>query len=171
MIFWKRWRTESAIEQQIQTYLPMLERIVASFESRHALQQELLQEVVVAIWQAADNYSGDASMKTYMARIAQNRCVTHVDRSVRQPLCVEMEPHHDNSVTVGLSVNEDQQWQRLMQQIRLLPLQQKQVLSLMLEGFSYKDIADICGLSESNVGVLINRGKATLNKQLGQGAA
>lgn len=166
MIFWKKWQTRSAIEQHIQQHLPMLERIVASYESRHALQQELLQDVVVAIWQAADKFSGDASLKTYMARIAQNRCVTHVDKSVRTPTGETLEESHFITQAVGNTIEDEQQWQLLMQQVRHLPLQQKQTISLMLEGFSYKEIANICGLSESNVGVLINRGKATLTEIL-----
>lgn len=144
----------------------MLERIVASFESRHALQQELLQDVVVAIWQAADKFSGDASIKTYMARIAQNRCITHVDKSVRTPQGEEIEEAHAVSEQMSRSVEQEQQWLQLMQQVRQLPLQQKQVISLMLEGFSYREIGNICNLSESNVGVLINRGKATLHQVL-----
>lgn len=166
MIFWKKWRTQSAIEQHIQQHLPMLERIVAAYESRHALQQELLQDVVVAIWQAADKFSGDASIKTYMARIAQNRCITHVDKSVRNPDGGKVEDDHLVSVPLSRNIEQDQQWHKLLQQVRCLPLQQKQAISLMLEGFSYKDIANICGISESNVGVLINRGKATLTATL-----
>ena len=168
MIFWKKWRTKSVIEQQIQQNLPMLERIVASYESRHALQQELLQDVIVAIWQAADNFSGDASMKTYMARIAQNRCITHVDKAVRTPDGEDIEDNITVADGTSRQVENQQQWQLLMLQVRNLPLQQKQTISLMLEGFSYKEIANICGLSESNVGVLINRGKATLTDVLGK---
>ena len=37
---------------------------------------------------------------------------------------------------------------------------------LMLDGFSYRDMAQILGLSESNVGVKINRIKAALTAQL-----
>ncbi len=167
MIFWKKWQAKSKIEQQIQQHLPMLERIVASYESRHALQQELLQEVVLAIWQAVDKFQGDASIKTYMARIAQNRCITHVDKAVRT---IQGDEWDEQIAIADESYSQqqqrDQQWQRLMQQVRTLPLAQKQVISLMLEGFSYKQIADICGLTESNVGVLINRGKAVLQQQI-----
>ncbi len=166
MIYWKTWRTKSAIEQHIQTHLPMLERIVASYESRHALQQELLQEVVVAIWQAADKYQQDASIKTYMARIAQNRCITHVDKSVHNPDGGEVEEEMKVSESVTIEFEKEQQWQQLIAQVRQLPLQQKQTLSLMLEGFSYREIGDICGLSESNVGVLISRAKATIKHEL-----
>ena len=167
-MFWKSWRTKSAIEQHIQTHLPMLERIVATYETRHALQQELLQEVVLAIWQAADRYQQDASIKTYMARIAQNRCITHVDKSVRNPDGNDVEAGMVVSESVGVTFEKERQWQQLMKNVRQLPLQQKQALSLMLEGFSYKEIGDICGLSESNVGVLINRGKATLKDKIGE---
>jgi RNA polymerase sigma factor (sigma-70 family) len=166
MIFWKKWQTKSAIEEQIQQNLPMLERIVASYESRHALQQELLQDIVVAIWQAERQFKGNANIKTYMARIAQNRCITHVDKSTREPKGAEVDEADAVSPCFGKSLEKEQQWQQLMHYVRLLPIQQKQTLSLMLEGFSYKDIASICGISESNVGVLINRGKTTLNQQL-----
>ena len=37
---------------------------------------------------------------------------------------------------------------------------------LMLEGFAYKEIAAIVGISEGNVGVKINRFKAALTSQL-----
>ena len=166
MIYWKKWRAKSAIERQIQQHLPMLERIVASYESRHALQQELLQDVIVAIWQAADKFSGDASMKTYMARIAQNRCITHVDKAVRSVSGDALDDELQIAAPQSDSAEQEQQWQQMMAHVRQLPLQQKQTLCLMLEGFSYKEIAQICGLSESNVGVLINRGKATLKEAL-----
>jgi len=168
MIFWKKWRVKSELEAQLQQYLPMLERIVASYESRHALQQELLQDVIVAIWQAAERFSGESSWKTYMARIAQNRCVTHVDKSVKQLDVYTLDDSISHpSESMSKSIEQQQQWRQLMGQVRQLPIAQKQVLSLMLEGFSYKEIADICGLSESNVGVLISRAKSTLQEQLG----
>jgi RNA polymerase sigma factor (sigma-70 family) len=166
MIFWKKWLTKSAIEQHIQQNLPMLERIVASYESRHALQQELLQDIVVAIWQAERQFQGNATIKTYMARIAQNRCITHIDKSAREPFSNEVDEADAISPCFEKSLEKERQWKKLMHYVRQLPVQQKQTLSLMLEGFSYKDIAVICGISESNVGVLINRGKYTLNQQL-----
>jgi RNA polymerase sigma-70 factor (ECF subfamily) len=46
----------------------------------------------------------------------------------------------------------------------------RSVALLMLDGFAYKEIATIVGISESNVGVKINRIKAALTAQLAKEA-
>ena len=49
-----------------------------------------------------------------------------------------------------------------MAKIRLLPVVQRQLIVLSLEGVSYKEIADISGLSLTNVGVQLTRAKSKL---------
>lgn len=142
----------------------MLERLVASYERDPQIQQELLQEVVLAIWQSYQNFVGNASLKTYFARIAQNRCISHVQKAVRQVDVAQIDPSdcHISDNQLDDDIVRQQQYQQLLNQIRALPLQQKQVISLFLEGFNYQQIADICGLTSTNVGVIINRCKPKL---------
>jgi RNA polymerase sigma-70 factor (ECF subfamily) len=47
----------------------------------------------------------------------------------------------------------------LLNAVRKLPIGARQVVTLSLEGVSYQDIADICGTTTSNVGVILNRSK------------
>ncbi|WP_171022299.1 RNA polymerase sigma factor [Thalassotalea litorea] len=164
MIFWKKWRAKSQLEEDLQEHLPMLERLVASYERNPQIQQELLQEVVLAIWQSYQQFAGNASIKTYFARIAQNRCISHVQKAVRQVEEAQVDPNECQFTGTQLDdeLVRQQQYQQLLNKIRGLPLQQKQVISLFLEGFNYQQIADICGLTSINVGVIINRCKPKL---------
>ncbi|TKB46660.1 RNA polymerase sigma factor [Thalassotalea mangrovi] len=164
MIFWKKWRTSSQLEKDLQEHLPMLERLVASYEHNPAIQQELMQEVVLAIWQSYPRFSGQSSLKTYFARIAQNRCISHVQKAVKvvDPLELAQLETNNTALDIQAQVGREQQYQQLLSRIRKLPLQQKQVISLFLEGLNYQQIADICGLTTSNVGVIINRCKPKL---------
>lgn len=156
----KRWRTKSSIEAELKAQLPMLTRIVATYEADSHLQEELLQEVVLAAWQASNQFEGRAQAKTFFARIAHNRCVTHVSTAVRRP---QWSGGDDPEMIEANNSNEHHaQLQALQHQIRQLPLQPRQVMSLFLEGFSYDQIATICDLSRTNVGAILTRTKAQL---------
>ena len=54
----------------------------------------------------------------------------------------------------------------LTNKIGKLPIIQRQLITLSLEGVSYNDMAEISGLSVTNVGVQLNRAKTKLNKLL-----
>ena len=64
------------------------------------------------------------------------------------------------------SLKSEQRYERLLQAIRSLPLQYRTVVTVMLEGMSYAEIADVAGLSESNVGVRLNRARDMLRNSL-----
>ena len=145
----------------------MLSRIVSSYEADPALQQELLQDVSLALWQALPTYRGTGSLKGFMAKVAQNRCISHVGRAVRQPRKAELD---DNMVsgTVGPeeTVSKQQQRERLLGAVRNLPLPLRQVTTLALEGFSHREIAEALNISENNAMVRFSRAKSALKKSL-----
>ena len=64
----------------------MVARICASYERDRDLARELSQDVWFAIWRALPNYRADASLKTFVARIAQFRAISHVAQRARLPL-------------------------------------------------------------------------------------
>ena len=71
-------------------------------------------------------------------------------------------------VASGAEADPRVEW--LYRQIAQLKASDRSVALLMLDGFAYKDIAAIAGISESNVGVKINRIKAALSAQLAKDA-
>ena len=145
----------------------MLSRIVSSYEADPALQQELLQDVSLAIWQALPKFRGTGSLKGYVAKVAQNRCITHVGKAVRQPKKAIL----DDNIPVdgeGLedAIHRKQQRTQLLNAVRALPLPLRQVTTLALEGFSHREIGDALGISENNAMVRFSRAKASLKTSL-----
>ena len=53
--------------------------------------------------------------------------------------------------------------------MRRLPLIQREVVVLALEDMDYAEIAAVLGISETNVGVRLNRARASLRKLMGEG--
>jgi len=63
-------------------------------------------------------------------------------------------------------MSKKQRMDRLMLTMYQLPMADRQLVTLALEGLSYKEISEILGISVSNVGVKLNRAKAKLNQLL-----
>jgi RNA polymerase sigma-70 factor (ECF subfamily) len=56
---------------------------------------------------------------------------------------------------------------RLMDAVRAIPLGQRQVVALLLEGLTHAEIADVLGITESNVAVRAVRARKELRERLG----
>lgn len=152
--------------QILQQHSALLGRVAATYEANYHLRQELLQEISVAVWQALSKFKGDSSVKTYILRVAHNKAITHVAYHAKQPrndsYCeVEnAEPSHKPSSDEQLE--QLQQIQKMLVKVREMPIQTRQVVTMSMEGLSYEEIADVCGISKSNAGVVLNRARKLL---------
>ncbi|MET1257283.1 RNA polymerase sigma factor [Aliikangiella maris] len=151
-------------EETLSEYHSMISRVVSSYERSQALQEELYQEISVALWKALAKFDGQSSLKTYILSIAHKRAVSHVARYVKEPEAVEI---NELSLTGGdcpvQQIQQNQRIQQLIESIRLLSLVERQLVTLALEGLSYKEIGEILGLNTSHVGVKLNRAKNKLS--------
>lgn len=152
---------------EIEACIPMVSRIAASYEARPALQEELVQESVLALWRAYDRFQGKASFKTYAGRIAHNICVSHVRRESRAKF-VDLDDAGEAPVEGPAAVHERADAKaRLVAAVRELPLNYRQVLTLHLEGFSDEEVAEALELSVGNVAVRLTRARGKLKQLLG----
>lgn len=141
----------------------LINRIALSYEADPSLRRELIQDILLAIWLALDNYRGEASVKTFAASIAQKRCISHVSKSSRQPRQVELPP---NLVSPALAPDEaalrNDQKRLLVESIQQLPIPQREAIVLCLEGFTFGEMATILGISPNAVMLRCQRAKSTL---------
>lgn len=147
----------------------LISRIALSYEADPALRRELIQDIVLAIWVALENFRGDSSVKTFAASIAQKRCISHVTKRAREPRQVELPadlisaaPPPDEIV-----VRNDQK-RRLVESIQLLPIPQREAIVLAFEGFTYIEMAEILGISSNAVMLRCQRAKTTLKSIMEQ---
>jgi len=158
---------ESAFATLIEEHRPMLARVVASYERQPALQEELMQEIILAIWRALPKFQGSGSVTSYLLSIAHKRAVSHVASQVRRREQSGLTEEHVVSKHTPVSqMDESQRRQALLKALQKLPMGDRQLVTLALEGLSYQQIAHILELSVSNVGVRLNRAKARLIKEI-----
>ena len=148
-------------------HVGLISRIALSYEADPALRHELIQDILLAIWVALESYRGDASLKTFIASIAQKRCISHVTRRAREPRQVALP---EDLMSAAPSPDEiamdNARRKQLVDSIQLLPLPQREAIVLALEGFSYGEVAQILGISANAATLRCQRAKAALSSIL-----
>jgi DNA-directed RNA polymerase specialized sigma24 family protein len=69
---------KASLEHIAREYGPMIKRIASSHEANPQLAEELVQDMLFAIWSALPSFRGGAQIRAFVARIATNRAVTHI---------------------------------------------------------------------------------------------
>ena len=156
-------------ERVLRTHAAALSRVAASYESRPALREELLQDIAFALWRALPSFRQESSERTFVLRIATNRALSHL--AARPPAADALDaaaeiadamPRPDEMAA------RQQSAERLQHAVRALPLPLRQVMVLAFEGLSHEEIARVLGLSTGNVAVRLHRGKGLLRQALGE---
>lgn len=159
--------------QVLREHAALLGRVAATYEANFHKRQELLQEITLAVWQALDKFKGDSSIKTYVLRVAHNKAITHVAYHAKQPrndsYCEMESPEPSHKPSAVEQIDQQQKFQMMLGQIRQMPIQTRQVVTMSMEGLSYDEIADACGISSSNAGVVLNRARKVLMESMQNG--
>jgi len=124
---------------------------------------DLFQEVMINVWNALPSFRGEARPSTWLYRIAVNTALIH-RRKIRpaEPLPELRDPARG----AQQSLEDAERLAALRTAIASLPDQDRLIMTLLLEGMSYKEIAEITGLTVNHVGVKISRAKAALEEML-----
>lgn len=146
----------------------MIKRIAASYEARPHLAEELVQEIYFAIWRALPSFRGDATVRTFVARIATNRAVTHVARAMKSVPSLELDEELEApGASLETQIIAADHQSKLVSAIRALPLAYRQPVLLTLEGFTPKEIADSLGITTNAVAIRMSRAKELLRSLIG----
>lgn len=163
--------TAEAASDRFQTlmahYGPSLMRLAGAYTNTAADREDLFQETVLSIWQALPRFRGESSERTFIFRIAHNRAITYLARKPnRQTELTEEQPFCDPRPNPEQQIARNQQRTHLLSAIRRLPAGYRRVIVLTLEGLSHAEVAEILGLTVSNVAVRVNRTKQALRELL-----
>ncbi|WP_448248291.1 RNA polymerase sigma factor [Thalassotalea agariperforans] len=151
-------------DKELEAFWPRLARIATSYEAIPQLQEELQQEMAIAIWQAMDRYRGESSLSTFLYKICHNVAVGHIKKQMKQIKTLSQNDDISTSRSLAQDFSQKQELNCLLTAIRQLPLIQRQLITLYLDGVKQQDIAEIMGISENNVAVSINRAKKSLQQ-------
>ncbi len=135
-----------------------------SADDRH----DLAQEIAIQLWRAFPSYDASRRFSTWMYRVALNVGISFLRKEQRHtaPLA-PIDAFPGLVATPADSRDDEDERLRMLQAVidTLEPLNRALIL-LLLEDRSYAEIADIVGISESNVATRISRIKQQLRARL-----
>ena len=158
---------EEYFNQLVKENLDRLNRISRFYISNPEDRKDLFQEILTNIWKSLDNFKDKSSIETYIYRVAVNTALNFRGK-VQRKFNVSLDPEniHLASFQEDLGKLEKQkteeQLQWLENQLNLLSIIDRTLISLMLEGMSSKQIADVIGITEPNVKTKLHRIKQKL---------
>jgi RNA polymerase sigma-70 factor, ECF subfamily len=155
------------IDRIVRTYGDALSRVAWGYVADAADHDDLMQDILVAIWQALPRFRAESSERTFVFRIAHNRgCTFLARRRDHEPLTTDA-PIPDPRPGPDETLDEARRRELLARAVRTLPETLRQAVLLRLEGFSLSEIAALQATSEANVSVRLTRGRDRLRELLG----
>ncbi len=128
-------------------------------------KEDLVQEIIYQLWKSFDSFEHKSSRSTWIYRIAMNVSIYHFKQSKKKPFTIPMNQEIlDNQSSTILENNA--KWEKIQEQIKNLSLLERGIIMLYLENKSHKEIAEIIGISKSNVGTKISRIKIKLKRNI-----
>lgn len=132
-------------------------------------REDLAQEIVSQLWCAFPSYDPARSFSTWMYRIALNVAISHVRHHVRRPTVPLDDSHHEIADDAGDDIEQEERAQALYRFIDGLD-DMNRALLLYLDDKSYREIAEIIGISETDVSTKINRLKNRMKTEFARNA-
>ncbi len=157
---------EAIFNDLLAKYQEKVYRICLGYLYHKSLAEDCFQEVLINIWKSLDKFRNESSIHTYIYRITVNTTITFNNKQKRQSKWQSDIPINDN-LHSGNDDNEqsekEQQLAQLYAAIQQLKEQERFIITMVLEGISNKEIAEVLGIPANNVGVKIHRIKQTLS--------
>lgn len=147
-------------ESWLANYKALIFKIVRAYAVTATDREDLFQEIAIQVWHSIPSFRQEASVTTWLYRISLNTAIKWIKKE-RKHHQVETIDHVQNILQEQAHLIDDRlAW--LYEEIHKLDEIDRSITLLLLDDFSYKEIAGILGITESNVGVKINRIKKYL---------
>ena len=149
---------EAEFLNMLRAYNGIIYKIASFYTDENTTLDDLYQDVVLNIWKAFPNFRKESQLSTWIYRIALNTCVSFYRKNTRRPACVEITPE------IKAYAEENESIAELYACINQLGKLERALILLYLEDRPYKEIAEIMGITVTNVSTKINRIKEKLKQ-------
>lgn len=154
------------VEQEFLTVVREYERVIYKvcylYTTKNATLNDLYQDVILNLWKAYPKFRHECKISTWIYRIALNTCISFIRKEKNVPEIVTLTQEVNWMTEEHDSLQE--MLRELYRMINQLGQLEKSIILLYLEEKSYDEIAEITGLTVTNVATRLSRIKDKLKK-------
>ncbi|WP_421798368.1 RNA polymerase sigma factor [Haliscomenobacter sp.] len=158
----------AAFQELIEQHRGILYKVARAYCSLEEERQDLIQEMMIQIWQALPRYNAQYKSSTWIYRIALNVAISYYRKTTTQQ---RRQQALDAKALQGVeadSSEKERQFRLLEQFISELKELDRALMVLYLEDRNHAEIAEILGISISNVATKVGRIKDKLKQRFSQ---
>lgn len=152
----------------IEQHKGILYKVARAYCPNEADRQDLVQEMMIQIWQSIHRYNGQFKISTWLYRISLNVAISFYRKNTSRRSKYTLLNEQSAQIPTEDKTEIEQQLNLLEQFISELKEIDKALMILYLEDKSHAEIAGILGISVSNVGTKIGRIKDKLKTRFSQ---
>jgi RNA polymerase sigma-70 factor, ECF subfamily len=162
---------ETLFKAWLQEHRGIVVKVARSFAPVPADGADLQQEMLLQLWTSLSSYAGQSKPSTWIYRVCLNTALTWRRGTLRRNGRLEADADISRLPAVTASpadhAGDQEALDRLYTAIHALPMFDRALMLLALDGLAYREIAEITGLTENNVGVSLTRARQRLAAQMG----
>jgi RNA polymerase sigma factor (sigma-70 family) len=160
--------TTPELQERFQTVVDqhkkILYKVCNSYCRNRDDRDDLAQEIIIQLWRSFGNFDERYRFSTWMYRIALNVAISFYRRENRRTRYVISDEEHLLEAT-DETKNQPEEIRLLYEFIEGLDALNKALILLYLDGNNYQDIAEVLGISETNVATKISRLKSKMRQE------
>ncbi len=156
---------QQAFVDRVYEHQGIIWRIRSIYAKEEMEAQDLIQDILLQLWRAWPSFDGRSAFSTWMYRVALNTALMHRRKYKTQPESTA-ESYASFEMFASAPVPDTEGIRLLYACIRELATLDRAIILLYLEEYNYQEIAEITGLSKSNISVRIVRIKNKLREML-----
>lgn len=145
-----------------------LYRFALSYLAEEADAKDLVQEVMLSAWEKIKDPRSVKNLEAWCMTLIRNKALNVLKKKGRNYLQVTEQFGLSSPDATPLQQTEEKESAgKIRKIIAALPIKQREVITLRdLQGYSYKEIAEILKLEMNHVKVLLFRARKTVKEQL-----
>ena len=158
----------SLFKSWLEEHRGIVVKVTRSFAPAPADAADLQQEMLLQLWTSLASFAGQAKPSTWIYRVCLNTALTWRRGTARRESHIEPGADITRLATETGSpadrVGERELLDKLYATNHALPMFDRALVLLALDGLAYREIAEITGLTENHVGVSLTRARQRLGE-------
>ncbi len=127
--------------------------------------RECVQDGFFKVFTKIDKYDGNQPFEAWIKRVMVNTCIDHYRSRMNEAPTTELIDARDETVLPEILINSDEEY--LLDLVRQLPRAYQTTFNLYaVEGYDYREIADILGVSIGSVKSNLSKARSRLKMLL-----
>lgn len=131
-------------------------------------KEDLFQDIILQLWRAYGSFNGDSKVSTWIYQVALNNAITRFRKDTKREKFLGLD---DSAFDIAAADNkeENEEVLQMYEAIKKLSEVERAITILYMDDHTYKEIGEVMGLSESNVGFKLNKIRTKLKTIINKG--